>query len=544
MKKIYSALVLLLGIVVVLDLFHPGFPVTHDGQDHIARIANFYQNLSEGNVIPRWAANLNWGYGHPILEFLYPLSSYTASFFHSVGFSFVDSVKIVLGLGIVLSGIFMYLWLAEFLGFASAFIGAVLYMFAPYRFVDLYVRGDIGENLAFAFMPLALYFILKLSHNVKSKYLTGGFASVALLILSHNAIALMYMPFIFLYGLVLGFYLKNKKEYFVNFLFLLALGLGLSAFFWIPGLLEAKFTLRNIVTKGSYISRFVDIKSLLYGSWSYGGTGQFTVQLGILQWISIVLSPFLVLVLWRKKRKESLLLLSLLIYTLAAIFLMLAPSNFIWQRFIILQNFQFPWRFLSITVFSASVLGALVFNKISLKAQKFAVLVFVIVIFFLSKDYLRAQGYLQKSEDFFTGVYNSTTDTGESSPIWSVRFMEKRAAGHMEVLDGSAKIEVLKYSSTYHKYHIIVDRRTLFQENTLYFPGWEIKANGKLLGLEFQNQQHKGVMLFFLDKGDYIVEAFYKETKLRLLSDFISVASLIAILVYNVWSIKLWRRFQ
>jgi uncharacterized membrane protein len=81
-NKFIIAILIVVSIISVLALVHPGLPITHDGQDHVVRIANFYQNLVEGNLIPRWGANLNWGYGHPILEFLYPLPSYFASAFH------------------------------------------------------------------------------------------------------------------------------------------------------------------------------------------------------------------------------------------------------------------------------------------------------------------------------------------------------------------------------------------------------------------------------------------------------------------------------
>ena len=103
--KIYLLILIIISFVFTLDLFHPGLPVTHDGKDHLFRIANFYQNLKEGNIVPRWAGNLNWGYGHPILEFLYPLPSYLASLFHFAGFSFIDSAKIVFGLGMFFSGL-------------------------------------------------------------------------------------------------------------------------------------------------------------------------------------------------------------------------------------------------------------------------------------------------------------------------------------------------------------------------------------------------------------------------------------------------------
>lgn len=542
MKSKYLFLLLIIfGIISVFDLLRPGLPVTHDGIDHVARIANFYLDLSEGNLIPRWAPNLNWGYGHPILEFLYPFPSYLSSFFYFIGFSFIDSVKIVLGLGIILSGIFMYLWLHQFLSKESAFVGGILYMMAPYRFVDLYVRGDIGENLAFPFMPLSLYFILKLSRKISLVNSVGLSISIALLILSHNAISLIYMPFILFYGIYVGF--KNKK-YLINFFTFFILGFGLSAFFWIPGLLEAKYTLRNIVTAGGYIDRFVSFEQLVYGPWSYGGTGQFTVQLGLFQWISLIASLFLIIRSIILKKKNYLLPLVLVIYSLAAIFIMFSQSDFIWSRFLILQNFQFPWRFLAITVFTCAVLGSLVFEKISDKFKMISIIIFVLSIIFLSRDYWRANGYLQKDESYFTGIYNSTTDTGESSPIWSIRFMEKRALSPIEVIGGAGKIVQIERKSTEHVYKVDAINKMQVRENTVYFPGWKVFVDGKEVPVEFQSGVNRGVITFFVNPGQHILNIKFSETKLRLIADFISLASLILILSYNVWVPKLWQRFQ
>ena len=95
-KITFLILLLIISCIPLVTLFHTGLPITNDGKDHVARIANFYSNLQQGNLIPRWAGNLNWGYGHPILEFLYPLPSYIASLFHFLGFSFIDFlIKII-----------------------------------------------------------------------------------------------------------------------------------------------------------------------------------------------------------------------------------------------------------------------------------------------------------------------------------------------------------------------------------------------------------------------------------------------------------------
>ncbi|MGA2911268.1 MAG: glycosyltransferase family 39 protein [Candidatus Levyibacteriota bacterium] len=528
-NKLIIAILVVLSIISVLSLVHTGLPITHDGQDHVARIANFYQNLVEGNLIPRWAANLNWGYGHPILEFLYPLPSYFASFFHLIGFSLVDSSKIVYGLGMILSLFFMFLWLKQFLGKEPALLGAFLYTYAPYRFVDLYVRGDIGENLAFAFVPLVLYFIFKLYKEPNLKYSLLGALSLALLVMAHNAIALITIPFIFLYGIYLIYISKNRKSLFVNLSALIIFGFALSAFFWVPALLEGKFTLRDIVTKGGYVSRFVNFKALIYGPWSYGGSGVFTQQLGIIQWLALLISPVLAFVFWLKKDKNYLLVLTCLLYTLLAIFLMLPLSNFLWARIMLLQNFQFPWRFLAITVFATAVLAALLIHAIPKKLQLIVVLILIALVLFVSKDYVKAKGYLYKPVSFYTGIYSGTTDTGESSPIWSVRFMEHFPKAHLEVLDGKATVKEIKRTSMEHQYTVTVAKRTLFEENTLYFPGWEIKANNAPVNVQFQDMQYRGTMLFFLEKGNYTVEAKYSETKLRLICDLISLVSLITL---------------
>src|SRR3989304_6442375 len=243
-KSIYWLILLALSLIPILDLFHPGLPITHDGQDHVPRIANFYQNLTEGNIIPRWAGNLNWGYGHPILEFLYPLSSYLASLFHFFRFTLVDSVKLVFGTSFILSGLAMYLFTREFLNDnKAAFFASALYIIAPYRFVDLYVRGAIGEHIAFIFPPLIFYFLIKLSKKNSYWHVLGGSLSLAGLILSHNAITLMFLPLIFIYIFYLIFQCSNKKCFVLSSLYLILLGFGLSAFFWVPAFMEGKYTL-------------------------------------------------------------------------------------------------------------------------------------------------------------------------------------------------------------------------------------------------------------------------------------------------------------
>jgi len=528
MKRFFGlGIIILISILPLLDFLHPGLPLTHDGQDHIARIANFYQSLTEGNLIPRWAGNLNWGYGHPILMFLYPLPSYSASLFHLFGVNFVDSLKIVFATTFILSGITMYLWIREFLGEEAGIIAGAFYMFAPYRLVDLYVRGALGEHVAFVFPPLICYFMFKLS----KKYSFSNFAfaafSVAFLVLSHNAITIMFMPFVLLYCVILLKNAKNLKKLLLLYFFAILLGVGISGFFLIPAFLEGKYTLRDIVTAKEYASRFVVPQALIYSQWSYGGTGLFSAQLGLLHFIGVVISIFSFKKVYQKNKIIKWLFFLTGIFFLFSIFIMLKESDFIWKIFTILQKFQFPWRFLSLSVFCESILAGIAIALMPKKHKMLGVLVIVVALLIVNKNYWHANGFLQKPENFYTKVYQGTTDTGESSPIWSIRFMEQEAPSHIQVIGGMAVSKEVIRTSVRHLYVLNVKSDSArIRENTLYFPGWNIYVDDKKTNTEFQDPNNRGVMTFFVPTGLHKIELRFEDTNTRKLSNIISVISL------------------
>lgn len=543
MKRLFAlTIVTLFGLFACIDLLHPGFPVTHDGQDHVARIANFYQNVTEGNIIPRWAGNLNWGYGHPILEFLYPLPSYIASLFHFLGFSLIDSVKLVFALGVIASGLAMYLFLETAWGILPGLVGGILYMYAPYRFVDLYVRGDIGEHIAFIFIPFVCWGFYKLFQTGKGRYVLFSSAVFALLILSHNAISLMILPVLLGYALYLWWQKKWEKEFLIKLSLSFLLGFLLASFFWVPALFEGQFTLRNIVIKGQYVSRFVSFGQLLSGTWNYGGSGIFTMQLGVLPWLFFVLSLLFIFgnIKTMTKNPQVVFLGGLCFFTFLSIFLMLPISNFLWAIILLLQNFQFPWRFLAIPVFTTSVMGAWVVTKIPDKQKLLAIGIMLSLLIFLEKDFLHAKSYVVKPESFFTGIYDSSTDTGESAPIWSVRFMEHGFDKSLVAVSGSATIIQEKRKTTDHRYIVSSTANVRLLENTLYFPGWKVLVDGTNIPIQFQDPAYRGLMTFIIPPGTHTVRVVYSESKLRLFGD---ILSLVGVMLFGLlWIVSRKRK--
>lgn len=542
MKKFLPGILLLFfAILPLTDLLHPGLFIAHDSESHVARLASFYQSLSEGNLIPRWAGNLNNGFGTPILMFLYPFPEYLGSLFHFFGASFIDSVKIVFALGFFLSGIFMYLWAKEELGEEGGLVAGIFYIIVPYRFVDIYVRGALGENTAFVFLPLALWSIYKIGQTSKLKYVWITSLGVTGLILSHNALSLMFLPMIVLYIFYKFWLTKQKKIFFFSVVTGVLFGFFLSAFFWIPAFFEGKYTLRDIVISGKGVAgHFSTLKQLIYSPWGYGGSGGplsgFSMQVGFAQWLVVLLGVVALYLLLRRRQKKTFVFLSaaqVLFWT--TLYLMTKNSQPIWEIISILPKFQFPWRLLSLSVFTTAVIGGLVVNIFQ---HRILTVLLISLVFITNKDYWHAQGYYPYDDNRFIKEYEGTTDTGESSPRWSTRAEEIKPNAHIEVVAGNATIKEMRRLSNLHEYEIKAVIPSKLLENTLYFPGWEVFVNGQKADVEFQDPTHRGKMTFWVPEGDSKIVVKFGETKLRKTSNLISLFAIFLMFIISMLQFK------
>ena len=540
---VWMIVLLSISVLPLVNLTSAGLPITHDGQDHVARIANFYQSLGEGIIVPRWAAKLNWGYGHPILMFLYPFPSYVASFFHMVGYSLVDSTKLVFAVGFTASFFAMYMWAAKSWGKSAAVVAAVLYTYAPYRFVDMYVRGAIGEHMAFIFPPLVCYGLLRLSGEKKSSVASWMWVSIGtgLLILSHNALSLMFLPLIALYALYLAIYVsKNKVLFITSAVVSICWGFALSAFFWVPALIEGKYTLRDIVTRGDVMARFVQWKSFFALGWNYGGGNEFSKYVGTAQLLGLLV---VFLGIRKIKGSQRFFMAGVMFALIASLFLMTSGASFVWQVVTLLQKFQFPWRLLSVVVFLFSVIGAFGVSLLQARTRRWVAGVLCAVAITSTSSMWQAKEYKVFSESYFTSVYRGTTDTGESSPIWSIRFMEHEPKGAMGVISGEASFRQISRSTNVHLYEAAVaSSEARIVENTLYFPGWNVYIDGNPVNIQFQDPEFRGLMTFMVPKGGHVISVEFGDTNLRKLANIISIAGLVSFIVFlgtmRVWQSK------
>ena len=193
-------LVIIAGIILVLPFFHRGYFPTHDGEWAVVRLSDMYREIKDGQIPARFSGNLNFGYGYPLFNFAYPLPYYLGLPFFILHLGLVNSIKILFILSVPLSGVGMYylarnLWKNNWSGMLSS----LLYMYLPYRMLDLYVRGSLGESIASVFFPLILLLMRRLA--VKQSVISIALlaVSIAALIMTHNIMAVLF-------GIIAGVY--------------------------------------------------------------------------------------------------------------------------------------------------------------------------------------------------------------------------------------------------------------------------------------------------------------------------------------------------
>ncbi len=516
-KLIVACLVFIFAIFyAVIPLFGKSYIPTHDGEYHIIRIVEFARMLGAGYLFPRWGPNLNSGYGIPIFEYNYPFPNYVGSLLRALTHDAVYAFQMSMGVGYILVAIGMFYWLSVLFSPFAAFIGATVGAFVPYLFVDMYVRGSIGEIWATAFLFWALFCI------ERKRY--AWFALVyALLILSHNILGMLYTPFLLGYAI-----LRDKKV-----LLWMLVGIGLSAYFWLPALVESRYVVGlNTV---NFREHFVQFYELLIPSWGteFSGVGSFTnkisFQIGMAPLIAIVGAFWIGRSEGDKKKKQ--LFSYLLLVTALCIFLMLSFSVSLWEIFRPLQFMQYPWRLLSFIVPVAAYSTA--FWAARIKKIWVGICIGIAAVL-LASSYARPVLYQPRNEAYYLARPNFTDGTssmGNSfSTIWT-GWKDTRPSAAVTIQNGKL---IASSRSNYldKEFRVRMEKDEQIRINTTYFPGWRVTVDSHVMPILYHQS---GLIEVLVPHGDHTIHAWFGETQPRLIGDILSGASAMAILGYTLY---------
>ena len=539
---------LLISILVSWNIFKIGFFSMHDDLQ-VMRLYEMKRCLSDGQIPCRWSPDMSYGYGQPMFNYYSATPYYTGAIFNNLGFSLIDSAKIVMFISIALAGIAMFLFLSQFVSVLPSFIGGVAYILVPFRALEIFVRGALAENFALALLPLVLFAITRLIIN-KTKINFVFLSLISGLFLStHNITTLISSPFIAIFAIIMIFLNKQKLRSLSLLFGSAVLGLGLASFFLLPVFFESNLVDTGFLTSGYFDFRahFATLSQLFINqSWGYrasefGPNDKISFAVGIVQTLAFIVTP-IILFIKRKtfSKTTKILLTTFFCFGLLALFLTTIRSITIWELITPLSFVQFPWRFLGLVALSSAVVLGISVNTFGQKSQKLLSVFLVFALLFLNFRFFKFDETIQTATDdtYLTGkLFEQSQKSAyfDYRPLSMDSVPEKIAPNNPVVLSGLAEVKNFQKRSAYFSADVDVS----FGQATVSFPisafpDWKVYLNSSVTPAVYQIGESYGEITLIFDKGITLVQGYFEDTPIRKIANIITFISLLLSLVIAV----------
>lgn len=546
----------IVGLLLTLSLLWPLFVApyfSHHDDVQVIRLFEMNKCLLDGQIPCRWVPDLGGLYGYPLFNYYAPLPYYYGEIFYFLTHNLLVSAKVMFGTAFVGAFIFMFLLSRKLWGNLGGSISGIFYEFAPYHSVDFYVRGAMGELWALMFFPAILWSLIRLLENTNLLNLLLSALFIALLIVSHNLSAMLFLPIAAIWVLILFTTRRQIKFLWYSF-FALVLGLSMSAFYLLPMSLEQNQVHVETTTYGyfSYTEHFKGLRKLfLDRSWGWGASVRevpggekdgMSFQIGWVHLAAWVLALLAVGFFGKNSFKTKVILLSSL-FIAASVFMVNPRSEFLWKLIPQLKYIQFPWRFLMFIVLFISIISgsaALVYRK----RLVWLALILAVVIFNFS--YFRPERFIQTSDEKLLSGIDWDRQIKRSIfdylPIYAKEPPAELATVRYQILTGQTDISNFQEGTNWIKFKADVKTHTIIRLSQYYFPNWQIWVDGKEIPFEYKNNSF-GLMTFILSKGNHTVEARLLDTQIRIAGNLLTAFSLAVFFILLIGQIRHLRKW-
>lgn len=546
-KLIDYIIILIFAIIVSIPMLNEDFNIySDDGIQHIARLMGTTQSIEEGQIIPVIMSNFCNGFGYSWNIFYSPLTAFLPLVFSIFTHSFELILKLFIILVAFLSGIAMY----EFVNKISknryaGLMAAMVYIFAPYRLTDTYIRVAISELTSFIFLPIVFHGMYNIFNSEeksikKSLLLTLGATG---LIITHSVIAMYTAIFCFIYLLINIKELKNKqviKMLIVNILLIILL----TSFYTIP-LLEHKLSTDYEVFKPGRMER---TDSLIQNKLKpiqliYTAPYSFCFEIGLVSIIGLVLT-----ILAHKKIEKSVKKFYWFALISGIVCVIMSLNFFPFEKMpAILKMIQFTFRLLEFSSFFFAVLAGINYSLVikNFKLRDILILCFVTILL-LMPAYNNCVGFgKQWSEDKLwpavevnenTGRVHAGCATFEYLPSKAYENLDyiKTRENRVYVLSGSATIENEEKNGTKMTFNLSnIEKNTTLELPYIYYLGYniQIEQNGQTLTLETFESSNGFVAVNLPNTESGKITVKYTGTTIMQISYIISIATFASIVV-------------
>jgi hypothetical protein len=552
-KRYPLLIIILLSIPAFIHFFRPVYWNMHDDMQ-IIRQMELEKCIYDGQIPCRWTPDLGYGYGYPLFNYYPPLPYIVGQVFRTLGFSFINTVKLTAVSQILLSTLAMYYLSILIFPTLGAVIVTLLYTYAPYHAVNIYIRGAMNEAWAAVFFPLCFLFAYKLIKSKKKNNIIFLALSYAGLLLSHNPMALTFFPILgawVLYWLITLKQIKNITKY-LYFLYSGILSISLTAFFTLPVILENKLVQIDTMFQNyyHYSVHFASFYQLFFsrywgdGPSVWGTDDKMSFMVGYLHWM-IPVASMIILVFNYKKIKKYSLFLFLFAISFFVTFMAHERSTIFWKLIPTIQKIQFPWRFLNHSVFLLSLSSGFILTLIQNRKIKYSILYLsIILILLLNLPYFKfiTSGPITDSQklsgqawtnQITSGIYDYLPKTASRAPTQAANF----PIDSVEPKEAKYDITGVKQGTDWFFFNINSDVTAKITISQLAFPNFKIFNNGQ--EIKYSIEKDLGRMVININPGFNQIYVKLHNTPIRTISNYISLIAWISILL--IFSSKLWK---
>ncbi|MBN1546200.1 MAG: hypothetical protein JW902_06030 [Syntrophaceae bacterium] len=509
--------------IASMPLFTKGWFIAHDCPAHIYRIIATCYELQQGNYYPRWLSLALYGKGLPDLNFYSPGFYLVISWLHVFGIPLALTLKAFSVALSVLGAFGIYLWVRKYTDTPGALISSTIFLFIPYRFLDIYVRGALPEFAALSFLPWLFYSIdLSFSQAKSHRGIVFTALTAAVIVLTHHLSAILIAPFALIY---FSWHCVAARKEPRKILFAatgLIVGAGISAFYWLPVLIEMKHVSFNNPYR--IWDHFVYPAQWFNSKWDFGYSvvgpnDGMSFQIGPVLIGATVLAVLLIRWVPLRTREFGLLLL---FFGLFGLFMTTKYSSPIYESASFLQVIQFPWRFLGpATLFFAALSGL----STSLPIREIFswsrwILFYIILVFsiYISSNQRVVQHQKNPIDlDLFEKKIVASGQVGghgmarEFLPKWATFDPDKKLD---EILLIEPRQNFNAVSSIHIKgpsitFSITSDRSSSVTIPWYYFPGWQVTINGKQKPITIDQN---GFISFIVLPGSQNIKVWFGST--------------------------------
>lgn len=522
-NKLYILIIFCVSLLLVFKVLKTGMWSVQDDL-HIFRLSEYDLCLKSSQIPCRYSPNSAFGFGSPVFNFYPPVTYKLGELLHLVGFSYIDSIKIIYIIPLFFGPIFMYLFATTYFGNLGGLISSIVFLTAPYQALNVFVRGAIAENFALNLIPAVLYFYVKKKYKLTIIFIT-------LLLLTHQLTTLIGI------GLLIIFSIYSKSK--IQLLRYLIWSIGLSSFFLIPSFFEKNLTTNYLMTEGyfNYIIHFATLKQLFvdrfwgYGASLWGPVDDMSFQIGYIVWALPLITAIMSLII---KNKYKLLILSTFGLGLFFTFLTHNKSTFIWQLFPFMAYFQFPWRFLGGVILCFSFISGSIILFIPKKLQNIFLGTIIVISIALSINYFRYDQWSLLTDSQKLSGNNLIAQQGAGMtdfyPKYSTNFPTVNTPYTINTISGIVSdISFTKNSQVAYGQITVLTEKATINLPVAYFPKMELRLDTQKIS--YRIEPNMGLIQFDIPSGTHIFYLSFLNTPIRTLSNYISLLFLFGFII-------------